>query len=126
MLRPASVAVLDRRAWDPQAAIRIRLGPLLLDLYESLLPRGSHARGREDGAALVQLRELVRFYAGVDMDFVLTLVLRAEKAPATPLPRAGSAEAPRLGWTSWLRTQPLRANPAVDVDPARGCMFEPA
>jgi type VI secretion system protein ImpH len=114
-------AALGRRVWDPQAAIRIRLGPLPLDLYESLLPRGSHAGAAEDGAALVQLRELVRFYAGVDMDFVLTLVLRAEEAPATTLPAAGAADAPRLGWTSWLRTVPLPADPEVGIDPERAC-----
>jgi type VI secretion system protein ImpH len=113
-------ALLGRRAWDPQAAIRIRLGPLPLDLYRSLLPAAAH-EGGEDGAALVQLRELVRFYAGIDTGFVLALVLRAGEAPPTRLPRAGQPGAARLGWTSWLRTGRLPADPEVFINPERAC-----
>ncbi|HEX6370346.1 MAG TPA: type VI secretion system baseplate subunit TssG [Longimicrobium sp.] len=114
-------AVLGRRVWDPQAAVRIRLGPLPLDLYESLLPGGRAANEPPEGAALAQLRELVRFYAGIDTGFVLALVLRAEEAPPTRLPRAGAPDAPRLGWTSWLRTVPLSRDPEVRIDPERAC-----
>ncbi|HEX5870365.1 MAG TPA: type VI secretion system baseplate subunit TssG [Longimicrobium sp.] len=113
-------AVLGRRVWDPQAAVRIRMGPLPLELYQSLLP-GGRADKPKEGAGLTQLREMVRFYAGVETDFVLTLVLRAEEAPPTLLPPAGSPDAPRLGWTSWLRTVPLTADPQVEIDPERAC-----
>ena len=113
-------AVLGRRVWDPQAAVRIRMGPLPLELYQSLLPGGRTANEPE-GAGLAQLREMVRFYAGVETDFVLTLVLRAEETPPTLLPPAGSPDAPRLGWTSWLRTVPLTADPQVEIDPERAC-----
>ncbi|HYR09595.1 MAG TPA: type VI secretion system baseplate subunit TssG, partial [Longimicrobium sp.] len=131
-------AVLGRRVWDPQAAVRIRLGPLPLDVYESLLPAGRTAAGPPEGAALAQLRELVRFYAGVETSFVLTLVLDADQAPPMRLPRAGSANAPRLGWTSWLAADgdppvpppvldgnalrvSLFRDPQIPIDPERGC-----
>jgi type VI secretion system protein ImpH len=117
--RLGTSAVLGTRFHDPNAAVGIRMGPMDPGLYRELLPGGCGGVPAE-GPALTQLRELVRFYAGVETSFVLTLVLRADQVPATvlePGPR------PRLGWTSWLRTRPAAGDGTVLIDPERprGC-----
>lgn len=114
-------AVLGTHWYDPQAAIGIRMGPLGIDLYRALLPAEPVTGEPGDGPALVQLRELVRFYAGVETDFVLTLVLRAAEVPETVLSAARTASSPRLGWSAWLHTAPADADPEVLVDPAESC-----
>ncbi|MBD0321277.1 MAG: type VI secretion system baseplate subunit TssG, partial [Gemmatimonadetes bacterium] len=65
-------AVLGARWHDPHAAIGIRMGPMEIGLLRALLP-ADPSGDPADGRALVELRELVRFYAGPDTDFVLTL-----------------------------------------------------
>jgi type VI secretion system protein ImpH len=114
-------AVLGTRWHDPQAAIGIRLGPMDLQLYRAFLPADPVTGDPADGAALVQLRELVHFYAGLEMDFVLTLVLRAEQVPSAVVRAARTPESPRLGWSAWLHTRPAPADPEVRVDPAAAC-----
>ncbi len=114
-------AVLGARWHDPQAAIGIRMGPLGIDLYRSFLPAEPVTGDPADGRALVELRELVRFYAGVETDFVLTLVLRAPEVPRTRLSAARTAASPRLGWDAWVRTRPLAEDAEVLVDPAETC-----
>jgi type VI secretion system protein ImpH len=113
-------AVLGARWHDPQAAIGIRMGPMPLALYRSLLP-AAPSGDPADGSARVELRELVRFYAGVETDFVLTLDLRADEAPPARLTAARTPESPRLGWSAWVLTRPAEADPVVLVDPAEGC-----
>ena len=114
-------AVLGARWHDPQAAVGIRLGPMGIDLYRSFLPADPVTGDPADGRALVELRELVRFYAGVETDFVVTLVLRAAEVPRARLSAARADVSPRLGWSAWVRTRPLGEDPAVLVDPAEGC-----
>ena len=113
-------AVLGARWHDPQAAMGIRMGPMHLDLYRSLLP-ADPSGDPADVRALVELRELVRFYAGPETDFVLTLTLRADETPPARLAAARTPASPRLGWSAWLLTRPPAADPAVFVDPAQGC-----
>jgi type VI secretion system protein ImpH len=116
-----SDAVLGTHWHDPQAAIGIRMGPMGIGLYRALLPAGPMTGGPADGRAWVELRELVHFYAGVETDFVLTLVLRADEvAPAVPT-AARTAESPRLGWSAWLLTAPAAADAEVRVEHAEAC-----
>lgn len=112
-------AVLGARWHDPQAAIGIHMGPMHLHLYRSLLPAGPSG-DPADGRALVELRELVRFYARVETDFVLTLTLGAPEVPRARLTAARTPESPRLGWSAWVLSQPLADDAVVRVDPA-GC-----
>ncbi|HYH83780.1 MAG TPA: type VI secretion system baseplate subunit TssG [Longimicrobium sp.] len=120
-----SDAVLGARWHDPAAAVGIRLGPMGIDLYRAFLPADPVTGDPADGRALVELRELVRFYAGVETDFVLTLVLRAAEVPRTRLSAARTAESARLGWSAWVRTRPFIADAEVRVDPARACGCAP-
>jgi len=86
-------ALLGRRVWDQQAGFEIRLGPLSLGQFLDFLPIGRAHR------SLVQL---IRFYAGEEQDADLRLTLKAAEVPPC---RLGAG--PRLGWSSWLRTQPF-------------------
>jgi predicted component of type VI protein secretion system len=99
--------VLGRRAWDPQAAFEVELGPLSLAEYVRLLPTGS---------GFAPLCALVRFWVGVEPAFTVRLVLRAGEVPPA---RVGSRAGARLGWTSWLRTRPWGpGDAAARLDPA--------
>lgn len=101
-------AVLGRRVWDAQGAFTIRVGPLALGEYVRLLP---------DGDAFAAMASLARFYAGVDLEFTISLVLKSDEVPPS---RLGTKAGARLGWTSWLRTRPFGPTDAeVRLDPAR-------
>lgn len=81
------------RTWECQHKFRIRIGPLSLTDYESLLP---------GGAGLERLIALVRNYAGDELAWDVRLILKGSEAP--PLRLGGSG---RLGWTTWLTDRPL-------------------
>jgi len=80
------------RAWDPQARVVLRIGPLDRAGFERLLP---------DRLALQRLVSLVRTFVGFEIGFAINPVLAAREVP--PLRLDASADpAPRLGWNTWL------------------------
>lgn len=81
-------AVLGHRVWDRQHKFRLQLGPLSLSDYADLLPQTR-------GSAL--LAAAVRNYAGLEYDWDLRLLLRADSVPRLAL---GGSQ--RLGYSSWL------------------------
>jgi len=84
------------RAWDQQARIVLRIGPLDLDYFESLLP---------DQALLRELISLVRAYVGFEVGFAVNPVLARDAVPPLALPPPGADSArPLLGWNTWLPT----------------------
>lgn len=94
--------VLGRRVWDQQARFELRLGPLPFSRFVDFLPIGKAFR---------ELCELTRFYADIDLEFTVRLVLKGDQAPPitdapenSPL-RLGQENGPRLGWTSWLKSK---------------------
>lgn len=98
-------AAAGGEAWDPQAAVRIRLGPMPRDRYEEFLP---------GGPAYVAVRQLTDFFAHGSFDYELNPVLRREDVPRvrlgeSPEPRSPQYQAAevRLGWTTWLTSRPL-------------------
>ncbi|MBN8732405.1 MAG: type VI secretion system baseplate subunit TssG [Acidobacteria bacterium] len=93
--------VLGDEVWDQESVVRIRLGPLTLAQYEQFLP---------GGPAHEPLRAWVKFYCGEDLDVEVQLVLRRDHAPRAALDVEGQP-APRLGWVSWMFTQPLGRDP---------------
>jgi type VI secretion system protein ImpH len=96
--------VLGRRSWTQQAKLELELGPLSLREFQEFLPIG---RG------LVPLTELTQFYLSdpaVVVDF--RLALGGEEVPPSRLEKGGG---PRLGWTSWLQTQPRAKGEIVTV-----------
>jgi type VI secretion system protein ImpH len=93
-------AVLGGRVWDQQAGFRLRVGPLGFGQFQGFLPSGT---------AFAPLVELTRFFAGQELDFDVQLVLRAGDVPRCRLGDTG-AQAPRLGWSTWLKTAELTAD----------------
>ena len=85
-------AVVGQRVWEQQGAFEIVLGPLALEEFLDFLPTGW---------AFAPLCDLVRFYAGAELDFRVRLTLKAAEVPGARLSAEGGA---RLGWTSWLKT----------------------
>jgi len=98
-------AVLGDEVWDQQSVVRIRMGPLSLSQYLDLLPTGT---------AWEPLRSLVKFYFNDQLDFEVQLVLRSDETPRCEL---GSMDvnAPRLGWTTWAKTNEMERNPEETI-----------
>jgi type VI secretion system protein ImpH len=97
--------VVGDEIWDPQSHARIVIGPLTLPQYLDFLPTGT---------AFEPLRNLVRFYAGDELDFEAQLILRKEETPPCQL-GGTDGPGPQLGWLSWAKTGPLKADPAQTV-----------
>ena len=87
-------AVAGGRVWDQQAEFVVRVGPLTHSEFSQFLPLSQ---------AFQQLVGLVRFYAGQEFDFDVQLILRAAEVPGCRLGATGEF-APRLGWSTWLKT----------------------
>ena len=87
--------IAGARVWDQQSKFRIRIGPLSLQEFNDFIPVGS---------AFQPTTELLRLLVGLELDFDLQLVLEAKAVPSCVLD-TGSRAAPRLGWTSWLKTR---------------------
>ncbi len=93
-------AAIGTRAWDPHGRVVIRIDGLDLPAFRALLP------GRADAGQLVAL---IRAYLGMSVEFAINPALRPDAVPRLQLPkgRAQVADAPRLGWDTWL-DQPNR------------------
>jgi len=102
--RLGSEAVVGQRVWDVESKFRIRLGPLSYAEFRRLLP---------DGDMLRPVREMVRLYVGLHLEFDVQLVLKRREVPRCRLggDPAGGA---RLGWNAWVRHGEFPA----DVDDA--------
>ena len=80
------------RAFDIQARIVLRVGPLDRAAFEALLP---------DRPGLRRLVSVVRAYLGFEVGFAVNPVLAAAAVPALRLDAAADPP-PRLGWNTWL------------------------
>lgn len=81
-------AVLGQMVWDRQHNFRVHVGPLDLEVFESLLPQGK---------ALPAVKALVEQYIGLELAWDLKLRLKPDQVKPCRLGQHG-----RLGWTSWL------------------------
>ncbi|MBV8809539.1 MAG: type VI secretion system baseplate subunit TssG [Acidobacteriaceae bacterium] len=98
-------ATVGDEVWDQQSRVRVVLGPLRLNHYLSFLPTGeSYSR----------LRQIVRFFAGDELDFEVQLILASEDVPELELGGSGEAK-PQLGWVSWSKTRKLEYNPSETI-----------
>lgn len=100
--------VAGERVLDVQGKFRIRVGPLPYQRFLGFLPDREPVPERK---AFFLLAQLVRLYAGPELDFDIQLVLQAEDVPECKLdlpawrPEDGDMMGPRLGWNTWLRSQ---------------------
>lgn len=97
-------AVAGTTVWDQQARFRVELGAMDFGTFHGLLPSGE---------AYPVLVEFTKFFAGLDLDFDIQLLLKAADVPSCRLTEAREY-APRLGWTTWLKTKEF-AKDADDV-----------
>jgi type VI secretion system protein ImpH len=96
-------AVVGNAVYDPQARVRLRIGPLTRAQFDAFLP---------DGAQHRMLCSLVRMYADDQVGIEAQLVLAQGEVPAAALGVPGT---PTLGFGSWLRSKPA----THDVDDVR-------
>mgnify|MGYP000179116475 CR=1 FL=1 len=82
--------LLGKRAWDLQSKVRVRVGPMTLRQYETLLPGAGRYRS---------IRRLIQGYLPSHMDVELRFTIRAGETPR-PLGRGL-----RLARTTWLRSR---------------------
>jgi type VI secretion system protein ImpH len=101
------------RAWDPQARIVLRIGPLDLKTFATLLP---------DRPGLQRLVALVRAFLGFETAFAVNPVLAGPEVP--PLLLDATADpAPRLGWNTWVPGPELPV-PGIRRPDAAEAVFE--
>ncbi len=91
-------ALVGTRVWNIQSMFRIRIGPVGYREFKDLMPVGRR---------LLPLCQMTRLYAGMEFDFDVQVVLRKEEVPWCELTTDAST-APRLGWNSWVRSQPMQ------------------
>jgi type VI secretion system protein ImpH len=89
--------IAGKRFWDNQSKFRTTFGPLTFEEFKSFVPAGP---------AFKPATELARFLAGIEFDFDINLVLKADQVPGCVLSTSVSTS-PMLGWTTWLKTQPF-------------------
>lgn len=98
-------AAIGVRAWDPQARIILRVGPLDYASFAALLP---------DRPGLQRLVSLVRSYLGFEIGFAINPILAGPDIPQLLL-GPDAAPPPRLGWNTWVPAPP---SPLGGVRPA--------
>ncbi|MBK8537500.1 MAG: type VI secretion system baseplate subunit TssG [Candidatus Competibacteraceae bacterium] len=91
-------AVIGERVWDCQYKFRITIGPMPLAEFQRFLPGSDSLR---------RLVAWVRNYVGDELLWDFNPILKKEEVPPLVL-----GEGTRLGWTTWLTSQPL----AQDAD----------
>ncbi len=89
-------AAIGVRAWDQQARIVLRVGPLDLASFSQLLP---------DRPALGRLVGLVRAFVGYEVGFAINPVLAKDAVAPLALGIAGGG---RLGWNTWMPSPAAR------------------
>ncbi len=91
--------VLGAEMWDPQARVRLRLGPLTREQFDAFLPGGVHYEA---------LRALADLYADTQVGVDAQLVLSRDAITPFVLRVPGDDESgvTRLGRGSWLVSRP--------------------
>ncbi|HEX4595785.1 MAG TPA: type VI secretion system baseplate subunit TssG [Bryobacteraceae bacterium] len=98
-------AVVGDEIWEPQARVRVVIGPLPLSRYLDFLPAGT---------AFEPLRAMTRLFSGDEIDFELQLILDREETPHCELGSEGDG-APQLGYVSWAKSKPIDRDPADTI-----------
>ncbi len=95
--------VVGDAVWDPQARVRLRLGPLSRAQFNAFLPGGSgHA----------PLAALARLYADEQVGVEAQLVLARQDVPTIVF---GAPDVPTLGLGTWLHVKPMQRDPDETV-----------
>ncbi len=96
--------IVGERQWECQQSFRVVFGPMGLEDFERMLP---------GGASLGRLVDWIRLHGSYELRWDLQLILRREEVPPVQLGEGG-----RLGWTTWLASDPLDYDPDdLVIDP---------
>jgi type VI secretion system protein ImpH len=87
-------AIAGDQVWNQQAGFCVQLGPIDYQRFVHFLPVGE---------AFAKLVNLVRYFVGQSFDFDVQLILQAAEVPWCRL--SDDASSPRLGWSTWLKTE---------------------
>jgi type VI secretion system protein ImpH len=90
--------VVGDEVWDPQARVRVRVGPLDRDRYDEFLPGGTAHRA---------MQAITSFFSDGQFDFDMQLVLARDDVPGVVLGAETDEETLPLGWCTWIRTKPF-------------------
>jgi type VI secretion system protein ImpH len=89
-------AIVGDEIWHQQSGVRLHIGPMPLDQYLDFLPSGT---------AYEPLQSLAKFAGRGELDFEVRLILKKDEVPSCEL-----GGVPRLGWTSWAKTEPKHSD----------------
>lgn len=107
-------AVVGERVWSVQGCVRLCVGPLGYDVFESFLPGGERD---------TKLRSMAGFALGADTAFGLRLTLKAPDVPPFRLGGApGAGKASRLGWNTWVSSASDRVDTGIVDLPATSAL----
>ena len=101
--QPGNGAVLGKRVWMPQSRFRIRIGPADFARHLEFTPGNVGYR---------RMQDLVRFAVGLETEADLQVVVRAGQIPRLQIGGAERESSARLGWSTWLLSEPT----AMDDD----------
>lgn len=87
-------ALSGERVWQRDLRVALTVGPLTLERYRRFLPGGT---------AALALKQLLTQLTGVSLEYEVRLQLKA--ADVQPV-RLGGTQGPRLGWETYLVSQP--------------------
>jgi type VI secretion system protein ImpH len=90
-------AVAGDSVWTRQSLVRLVFGPLTAEQFRSLLPCGERFE---------KVAAVTRWFVGAALDFELQPTLLGDEVPACRLGDS-AADSSRLGWSTWLRTEPF-------------------
>ena len=95
--RLGATTIIGTRIWEQQSKFRIRLGALTFQQFQAFLPNGS---------AHAPLKSIVNFIVGLELDFDVQLILKANEVPSCILTTRAKRR-PMLGWSSFLKSKPF-------------------
>ncbi len=105
-----SSAMLGSRAWVAQDCFRVIIGPIDRAGLHDLLPGGTEFR---------RIVDLVRLYCGMEFDFEINVLLKADAVPAARLAQGDDdPDAARLGRTGWILSAPSPIDRSDAIFPA--------
>jgi type VI secretion system protein ImpH len=99
-------ALCGSQVWENMSKFRIDLGPMDSTAFGRFLP---------GGALLRPMFALVRFMVGIEYEFEIRIILQRDQIAPCSLGGGGSAFAPMLGWSTWIKVPgaELREDPSV-------------
>ena len=100
--RLGQTTALGTKAWDQQARIHIRVGPLRFEQFFQFLPK---QEGETPGKLFERMVYVARLFVGPGLDFTIRPTLQADEVPPCRLVQK-KGYVPRLGWSTWLWSQP--------------------